>query len=69
MSKIQSHPTARNPLPPARRRKSGRNRLRACLRDELVGEKNSVMALPDDSPRKRPTLPHIHFLEGEDVQS
>ncbi|HEX9231349.1 MAG TPA: hypothetical protein VF869_05545 [Jatrophihabitantaceae bacterium] len=68
---VQSHLTPRNP-PLTRRRKSGRTRLRACLPDELVGERNHIESLSDGDPRKTPTLhilkfQQLPFLDEEDA--
>jgi hypothetical protein len=47
--------------PDARRRRFAR-----WLRSALDYEANARAALPEDHPRRRPTLPRLAFLEQED---
>jgi hypothetical protein len=37
------------------------------LKSGLVGDQNRVDALAPDHPRRRPTLPVLHFLDEEEV--
>jgi len=64
MSKVQLHLSPRNP-PPGRRRRwraaVGGNTL-TKLKAELVGERNTIEALPEGDPRRTPTLVELKFL-------
>jgi hypothetical protein len=37
-----------------------------ALRQALVGDQATLAALPEHSPRRRPTLPRVSWLERED---
>jgi hypothetical protein len=66
MQKIQSPPVRRK-----RRRWNalvGGNRLTNFKR-ELTGDRNTLDPLPDDHPRRKPTLPVLHFLEDDEVRA
>lgn len=69
MQNIKPPTPPNNPRPRRHRRwgaSAGGNRI-GKLTALLIGEQNLVNHLPEDDPRRRPTLPRVSFLEVEEA--